>query len=145
MSYLIDCVLPEFSAAHRLINGYQGKCNHLHGHNYLISVAIKSKFLNNIGFVADFSAIKKNLGDWVLKNWDHVTLLVDNDLKLLDFLKKENMRYYVLLDYCNTTAEVLAEYLFKQFVKLVKEVSSDIELYQVTVAENERSSATYRL
>lgn len=50
----------KFSAAHYLTK-YKGKCEELHGHNYLIIVHISSKKLPASGMVYDFREIKQYL------------------------------------------------------------------------------------
>ena len=49
----------EISAAHRLCLSYRSKCEHLHGHNWVITVYCRSKELNAEGMVIDFSHIKQ--------------------------------------------------------------------------------------
>ena len=49
----------EISAAHRLNLSYRSKCEHLHGHNWVITVYCRSKELNAEGMVIDFSHIKQ--------------------------------------------------------------------------------------
>ena len=49
----------EISAAHRLNLSYRSKCEHLHGHNWVITVYCRSKELNAEGMVVDFSHIKQ--------------------------------------------------------------------------------------
>jgi len=41
-------VQGSFSSAHNL-RGYKGKCEELHGHNWLVEVIVKSEELNDIG------------------------------------------------------------------------------------------------
>jgi len=53
-------VRQGFSAAHYLKN-YRGKCEELHGHNYVVEVTIRSEKLKVPGMVADFVAVKKAL------------------------------------------------------------------------------------
>lgn len=50
----------RFSAAHYL-REYHGKCEELHGHNYLIVVHISGKKLTKTGMVYDFRKIKDYL------------------------------------------------------------------------------------
>jgi len=53
-------IKKKFSAAHYL-REYRGKCEELHGHNYLIVVHITSKKLAKSGMVYDFKEIKDYL------------------------------------------------------------------------------------
>lgn len=49
----------EISAAHRLQLSYPSKCEHLHGHNWIITVYCRSLTLNEDGMVVDFTHIKQ--------------------------------------------------------------------------------------
>ena len=71
--------LIRFSAAHRLV-GHEGKCRHLHGHNYRVelSVAPRSE-LDDVGRVVDFDVIDETVGKWVDDNLDHRLLLWEED------------------------------------------------------------------
>ena len=62
------------SAAHHL-NDYNGKCNRLHGHSYIVDVWIKGDIskLSNNGLLFDFTRVKELIRD----NFDHYYL---NDL-----------------------------------------------------------------
>lgn len=51
----------EISACHRLQLSYESKCEHLHGHNWIITVYCKSEMLNNDGMVTDFTHIKRKI------------------------------------------------------------------------------------
>jgi 6-pyruvoyltetrahydropterin/6-carboxytetrahydropterin synthase len=86
-------VIKTFSAAHAL-RGYKGRCEHLHGHNWKIRVAVSSEKLNEIGMVMDFTEIKALL-DTLLQNLDHKYL---NEVSPFDTI--------------NPTAENIAGFLF---------------------------------
>lgn len=141
--YKIRRQLRDFCAAHRLINGYEGKCQHLHGHNYAVSVTIGSAALNQFGFVEDFSIVKALLNEWLQQNWDHVTLVLATDEPLLTFLQTEKMRYFVIDQALNTTAEVLARYLYHTFVDLIASHRSDLVLLEIELSETPNSKALY--
>ncbi len=49
----------EISSAHQLMLDYQSKCEHLHGHNWIMTVYCKSRELNVDGMVTDFTKIKE--------------------------------------------------------------------------------------
>lgn len=49
----------EISGAHSLSLSYPSKCNHIHGHNWIITVFCKSASLNQDGMVVDFSHVKQ--------------------------------------------------------------------------------------
>lgn len=60
----------EVSASHRLELSYQSKCEHLHGHNWIVTVYCRSEELNKDGMVVDFTHIK----EVVMKKLDHKNL-----------------------------------------------------------------------
>lgn len=49
----------EISASHRLSLSYRSKCENLHGHNWIITVFVRSEELNEDGMVVDFTRIKE--------------------------------------------------------------------------------------
>ena len=110
----------DFAAAHHLRN-YHGKCENLHGHNYLVEIYVSQKRLNKQGMVIDFNVLKSLL-DEVLGEFDHKYL---NDLK--DFNK------------LNPTAENIAFVIHREFTrKLPKPMH-----LKVCVWESTRTGASY--
>ena len=73
--YFIRKELRDFSIAHRLIKGYQGKCANLHGHNYSCVVTISAQDVDHYGFVIDFNHVKTLFDDWVDAEIDHHLLI----------------------------------------------------------------------
>lgn len=53
----------EIAGAHNLKLSYKSKCENIHGHNWIITVTLKSEELNSDGMVMDFSHIKKEIHD----------------------------------------------------------------------------------
>lgn len=53
----------EISAAHNLKLSYESKCEDLHGHNWNITIYLKSEELDENGMVMDFTIIKKKIKD----------------------------------------------------------------------------------
>ena len=60
----------EVSASHYLKLNYESKCENLHGHNWNITVYLKSKKLDENGMVMDFTHIKKK----IVEKMDHQNL-----------------------------------------------------------------------
>lgn len=51
----------EISAAHKLNLSYQSPCANLHGHNWRVTVFLRSKELNADGMIMDFKHIKEKI------------------------------------------------------------------------------------
>ena len=53
----------EVAGAHKLILPYESKCQNLHGHNWIITVTLRSDKLTEYGMVMDFTHIKQKIHD----------------------------------------------------------------------------------
>ena len=104
----------RWSMAHRLTHGYQGRCASLHGHEYEVEVSVMGE-VDGMGLAVDFADIKRACEGWIREHLDHTTIVHNEDTPLLDFLKREDQRYYAV-DF-NTTAENLAIHLREVFQK----------------------------
>ncbi len=62
-------VEAAFEAAHRVV-GYPGKCDRLHGHNWVVEAIVEGKTLDDLGMLVDFKEIKRALQDTV-DMYDH--------------------------------------------------------------------------
>jgi 6-pyruvoyltetrahydropterin/6-carboxytetrahydropterin synthase len=86
----------EFSSAHAL-RGYQGKCEHMHGHNWKIEIYVRGNKLDDIGLLIDFKELKmaaKKVMDYL----DHKIL---NELPPFDEKwnpSSENIAWFILLE-----------------------------------------------
>jgi 6-pyruvoyltetrahydropterin/6-carboxytetrahydropterin synthase len=115
-------VKGTFSSAHNL-RSYKGKCEKLHGHNWIVEASVASDGLDKGGMVLDFSVLKKMLGA-ILEELDH-TYLNEHP-----YFKKNN-----------PSSENMAKYIYDRLNKKLSTI--DHRLSTVTVWENERSCATY--
>ncbi len=112
----------ELAAAH-FIRGHTGGCQHLHGHNYRVRVHVSAEQLDALGMVLDFADLKAAMAE-VLDPFDHRVI---NDVPPFDVR--------------NTTAELLAEYVFEEMARRLDD--SRVRVSRVEVWENDRSSAIY--
>jgi 6-pyruvoyltetrahydropterin/6-carboxytetrahydropterin synthase len=117
-------VKKTFSAAHR-ISDIGGKCEALHGHNFLVEVSVAAESLNEEGLLIDFRIVKRWTAE-VLDQLDHTFL---NDL---EYFKTRN-----------PSSEQIARYLYDRIDERVRQ--KRVHLSRVTVWESENSSATYSL
>ncbi|MEO0020176.1 MAG: 6-carboxytetrahydropterin synthase [candidate division WOR-3 bacterium] len=110
--YLVR-VSKGFSAAHA-VKGTGGKCEEIHGHNYLVEVVVGGKELNQPGMVVDFVQLRSKLGE----------ILPDHRLlnEVYNF---------------NPTAENLARHFYEEMAKFYPVV-------KVRVWENEDCWAEYQ-
>jgi 6-pyruvoyltetrahydropterin/6-carboxytetrahydropterin synthase len=116
-------IRTRFAAAHRL-NDYGGKCEALHGHNWVVEVGVEGSELDRVGLLMDFKVLKQLVGD-VLEEFDH-TLLNDHE------------------HFCseNPSSERLARYLHDRVCAVLP--SPALRVSFVRVWESEDSAATYR-
>ncbi len=111
-------VKSKFSAAHSL-RDYQGNCENLHGHNWVVETAVSSKILDRNGLLIDFRVLKERL-ERVLDKLDHT------HLNSLQFFKD-----------VNPTSENIARFIFD----MLKE--DGITPRRISVWEDDTSRATY--
>lgn len=112
----------SFSAAHQL-RGYNGDCCKLHGHNYKITVTVRSSELDEIGIALDFKKLKAEL-DALLAEYDHSNLS-----ELADFQA------------INPTSENLARTIYRKISEKMN--SGTIRVHRVRVGESDHSAVTY--
>jgi 6-pyruvoyltetrahydropterin/6-carboxytetrahydropterin synthase len=62
-------VETHFVSAHCL-NGYKGKCSHIHGHTWLISATVMTGTLDDVGMSVDFKIIRGALEE-IAAEFDH--------------------------------------------------------------------------
>ncbi len=118
-------VVSRFAAAHNLRNFY-GKCEDLHGHNWLVEVYVSSNELDEAELVMDFGLIKKHLAE-VLDQLDH------KYLNEIEFFKARN-----------PSSENIARFIFEGLApKIEQAAKGSAHLAKVSAWESENSCATY--
>ena len=122
-----------FCFGHRLMD-YDGKCRQLHGHNGRALITVAGRELDRLGMIADFSAMRKHIGDWIDRTLDHKMLLFKGDP--LVALLREAGEAVVAMDEHPTT-ENLAKFIF-EWVE-----AAGYPVVEVTMFETPTSYATY--
>jgi 6-pyruvoyltetrahydropterin/6-carboxytetrahydropterin synthase len=112
-------VEAAFAAAHFLTQ-YHGKCERLHGHNYLVRAYAKGGELDAAGMLVDFGVVKGRLRE-VCEVLDHSCL---NDLAAFE---------------SSPSAERIARYVFEEMRRL----DPTLPLSAVEVFETDTSMARY--
>jgi len=115
-------VKSSFAAAHRL-REYGGKCENLHGHNWLVEVRVATESLNSIGLAIDFKDLKAATEE-VLQRLDHGCL---NDIEPFDKL--------------NPSSENIARWIFEALKERL--LDHPVSLSRVSVWENAGCCATF--
>lgn len=112
----------QFEAAHYLPKVPEGhKCGRVHGHSYLVTVAVEGLVDPETGWVVDFGDLRDALAP-IVAGLDHQCL---NDVPGLD----------------NPTAENLATWLWQQFTWALGVLP--VHLQDITVSESGRSRVVY--
>jgi len=117
-------IKKSFSAAH-LLKEIGGKCEALHGHNFLVEVSVTGKSLNSEDLVIDFRVVKR-WTDEVFEELDH------KYLNELDYFKS-----------INPSSEQIARYLYEKISEKARQ--TNVTLSRVTVWESENSRVSYSI
>ena len=149
---IVDKGNLRFDSAHFIT--YGGKCEHLHGHNYGISVEVEGP-LTADSFVVDFVFLKKTIRE-ISEPLDHRFLLPMNnphlDLNQVDEhweIRFEGRRYVfpardvMLLPVDNITAERLAEYIWGKIAAELLPMGSDERTTLTVGVEEAPGQAAY--
>jgi 6-pyruvoyltetrahydropterin/6-carboxytetrahydropterin synthase len=123
----------DFCYGHRLLD-YQGKCEHLHGHNGRALITMEASRLDDQGMVLDFSEIKRTISLWIDEHLDH-RMLLHRDDPVVPLLAGAGEP--MLLLNVNPTAENIA--------RLICQVATDqgYPVVEVRLWETSRCFATY--
>jgi 6-pyruvoyltetrahydropterin/6-carboxytetrahydropterin synthase len=100
----------HYDAAHFLRN-YEGKCSRLHGHRYVVEVALQATELDDSGIAFDFIDLKKALRG------------------IADELDHENLNELPPFQDVETSAENQAKYFFEELGRRLPQPMADGLLY----------------
>lgn len=130
----------QFCAGHRLVD-HEGKCAHLHGHNYIALVTCTADDLDDVGRVIDFSVVKAEVGRWIDRAWDHKMILNTEDAQAVAACRQLGDPVYLMT--CNPTAENMARELFEVATTLLAE-NHNITVTGVRLWETENCDAEFK-
>lgn len=140
MSKITATRYHDFSAGHR-VHGHEGKCAHLHGHNYRVHFTVEGH-LDAVGRVIDFSAIKERLCNWLERAWDHKMLIWLED-PLAEAIQRIDPQGIYLVPF-NPTAENMAHHLLHHVAPAQLE-DTGVTLIHVSIEETRKCSASAQL
>lgn len=133
---MITCTrYHDFSCGHRVYK-HEGKCQHLHGHNYRVHFTCQATCLDDVGRVIDFSVIKELLCEWLEDNWDHKFLIWKEDV-LASSLKQIDST--VCITPFNPTAENMAKYLL-DYVCAKLLANCNVKVIKIKIEETRKCS-----
>ena len=116
-------VRDEFSSAHALRH-YQGKCEHLHGHNFTVEACVEGdKLTPDTEMLLDFKVIKTELK------------------AVLALLDHKNLNETPPFDSQNPSSENLARFIYKEMEQRL--APHGVRMQEVTVSEKAAQSAGY--
>lgn len=116
-------VQAHYDSAHFLRN-YKGKCERLHGHRYVVEVALATEQLDQAGLAFDFVDVKRHLR------------------ALADHLDHENINDLPPFDELEPSAENQARWFFEEMKRRLPEAMAEAVLY-VKVWETPTQFAQY--
>ena len=91
---------------------HKGGCQNIHGHTYKMMVEVEGITDEN-GMIMDYYDLEAIIAP-MIKRMDHAFLVDENDSTMLNFLKEQNFKHFVVP--CTTTAENIAKHLLNVFV-----------------------------
>jgi 6-pyruvoyltetrahydropterin/6-carboxytetrahydropterin synthase len=116
-------VQAHYDSAHFLRN-YKGKCERLHGHRYVVEVALATQELDVAGIAFDFVDVKKHLRD------------------IADYLDHNNLNDLPEFETLEPSAENQAKYFYDEMRRRLPARMSDAVIY-VKVWETPTQWAMY--
>lgn len=116
-------VQAHYDSAHFLRN-YKGKCERLHGHRYVVEVALATEELDTAGIAFDFVDVKKHLRE------------------LADYLDHNNLNDLPPFETVEPSAENQAKYFYDEMKRRLPGRMADAVLY-VKVWETPTQWAMY--
>ena len=115
-------VTDHFSSAHRLRE--QGSaCERMHGHNWFVTVRLRSERLDDIGLVIDFKVVKRHLRE------------------ILGVLDHKDLNAIPPFDTMNPSTENLARHIFELMSERLAWTAARV--HAVRVSEGPNTAATY--
>lgn len=117
-------IKKSFSAAH-VLKEIGGKCEDLHGHNFLVEVSVAGDALNGEDLLIDFRDLKK----WINEILDHLDHKYLNEVEAFKDI--------------NPSSERVAKFIYDRLTKKIQTMNLDLMVSRVTVWESDNARVTY--
>jgi 6-pyruvoyltetrahydropterin/6-carboxytetrahydropterin synthase len=115
-------IRKSFSAAH-ILREIGGKCEDLHGHNFIVEATVRGKSLNGEDILLDFRDLKRWTNE-ILETLDHKYL---NEIEVFKGM--------------NPSSERIARYIHDRLADKVETLG--LKIARVTVWESENARVAY--
>ena len=127
-----------FCAGHRLV-GHEGKCQNLHGHNYVVEIFVTGQEQDDVGRILDFKLLKERCKGWLDDHWDHTFILWNQDENGLQAIRSSEPHRVYELD-TNPTAENMAIHLLEEICPKIL-YGTGAKAYKIRLWESEETCA----
>jgi len=125
----------HWEMGHRLPD-HKGLCRNIHGHSYKMIVELEGEVRKN-GMIIDFYDLGLII-EPLINKFDHAFLVYRNDNVLLDFLKKNKMKYQKV-DYYSTVENICTDFIKRISSEIKKKKINNIKGLTVKIFETPNS------
>ena len=134
----------SFESAHAL-EGYDGKCRHIHGHSYRLYVTIIGEPISDsvnpkYGMVMDFGELKKLVNEAIVDRMDHAFVMRRTDsADEVNMVLSEGFGNVVLVDYQPTCENMLVDFA----ERISRRLPAGVALHSLKMHETATSYAEW--
>ena len=134
----------SFESAHAL-EGYDGKCRHIHGHSYRFYVTVIGEPVTDpanpkCGMVMDLGELKALVNEEVVEPMDHAFVMRRTEsADAVDRVLREGFGNVVLVDYQPTCENMLADFASR----ISRRLPAGVALYSLKMYETATSFAEW--
>ena len=134
----------SFESAHAL-EGYDGKCRHIHAHSYRLYVTVIGQPIDDpanpkYGMVMDFGELKSLVNEEVVDRMDHAFVMRRTEsADVVDKTLREGFGNVVLVDYQPTCENMLADFA----ARISSRLPEGVKLHSLKMHETATSFAEW--
>ena len=134
----------SFESAHAL-EGYDGKCRHIHGHSYRLYVTIIGEPISDsvnpkYGMVMDFGELKRLVNEEIVDRMDHALVMRCTDsADEVNMVLSEGFGNVVLVDYQPTCENMLVDFA----ERISRRLPAGVALHSLKMHETATSYAEW--
>lgn len=145
MSIIRLTKLFTFEAAHAL-DGYDGKCRHIHGHSYRLEVTVKGAPLEDdndpkCGMTLDFGELKRIVNAEIVERFDHSLVVHRSAAPDEEWLGPLKERFGNIIE---TSYRPTCENMLVDFARRLRSaMPSGVQLYSLRMYETATSCAEW--